>query len=173
MSRIKIDFATGVIEVEGQEELITKVYEDFKSKIENLAIVKPFQMNKDNNHADRGKKIDIETFPSLAEAIAATKVERKLVESEIVLFAATYLQLKEKKSPLLSSQINTILRPLGKAVANATRELDKNIDCKPQLIIQLRKTASTKQAKREIKVTSAGEEYIEDLLKGIDPLAKK
>ena len=63
-----------------------------------------------------------------------------------------------------AQSVNTKLKHLGHGVGNITQALDVLKDRRPQLIVQLRKSGTTKQARKKYKVTTAGKSAVEAML---------
>jgi hypothetical protein len=61
-------------------------------------------------------------------------------------------------------EANKALRDLGYGVANITSALDDLIEVRPQLVIQLAKAGTSKQARKRYKVTGAGVKKVQELL---------
>jgi hypothetical protein len=101
------------------------------------------------------------TFETLAEFMAAanpkTDVQRALV-------AGQWLQEKEGHGQLSGQAINKELKHLGHGVKNITSALSSLMDEKPQLVVQLKKSGSTKQARKQYKVTEAGKAAVQRML---------
>jgi hypothetical protein len=57
--------------------------------------------------------------------------------------------------------LNRELKNLGHEVGNITRALQGNIDEKPALVLQLRKSGGTKQARKIYKLSVAGIKAVE------------
>ncbi len=90
---------------------------------------------------------DIGSFVSACNPVA---------QSEYVLAAAYWLQEVNGHDELNSQTINTELKHLGHGVKNITQCLTDLKNKKPQLVIQLRKSGSSQQARKKYKVTKAG-----------------
>ena len=65
-----------------------------------------------------------------------------------------------------ATRANRELKHLGHNVANVTVALTYLMQQKPALVLQLRKSGSTKQARKTYKVTTAGISAIKDRLNG-------
>jgi hypothetical protein len=77
-------------------------------------------------------------------------------DKERVLAIAAYIQKKEPDKELTGFSINKELKHIGHGVANITSAIQTWVDQRPQLMIQIRKTGTTKQAKKVYKVTEEG-----------------
>jgi hypothetical protein len=93
---------------------------------------------------------EFEDFASLVDAAGPkTDVQRALV-------AGYWLQVCGKAQSFDAQSANTELKHLGHASANITVALSALIDQKPALVLQLRKSGNTKQARKSYKLTETG-----------------
>ena len=92
-------------------------------------------------------------YGSLAELYHAADPKN---EAEKGLVAGAWFQIVEGMDGLDSQTINSALKDLGYGVGNITRAFDVLISQRPALMIQLRKAGTTKQARKQFKVTDAG-----------------
>ena len=95
----------------------------------------------------------LKNYGSLAELYHASDPKS---EAEKGLVAGTWFQVVEGMDGLDSQTINSALKDLGYGVGNITRAFDVLISQRPALMIQLRKAGTTKQARKQFKVTDAG-----------------
>lgn len=95
----------------------------------------------------------IKNYGSVAELYHAADPK---TEAEKGLVAGAWFQVVEGMDGLDSQTINTALKDLGYGVGNITRAFDVLISQRPALMIQLRKAGTTKQARKQFKVTDAG-----------------
>jgi hypothetical protein len=123
-----------------------------------------FAGNRSTNLVDAPLKIEdqssgvanldtLKSYGSLAELYHAADPKN---EAEKGLVAAVWFQVVEGMDGLDSQTINTALKDLGYGVGNITRAFDVLISQRPALMIQLRKAGTTKQARKQFKVTDAG-----------------
>jgi hypothetical protein len=82
------------------------------------------------------------------------------------LVAAYWLQAIQGQNTWQSAALQKELKNLGHAVANITESLSRNMDKKPQRIVQLQKSGSSKQARKTYKVTHEGLVYVQGMLRG-------
>jgi hypothetical protein len=73
-----------------------------------------------------------------------------------VLAVAVYLQNKDPENELTGFSINKELKHIGHGVKNITRPVESLVKSTPQLMIQLRKSGKTRQAKKTYRVTEEG-----------------
>jgi len=103
---------------------------------------------------------DFEDFASLVDAShPETDTMRALV-------AGYWLQVC-KGSPSFDAQsANTELKHLGHPSSNITSALGSLINQKPALVLQLRKSGNTKQARKSYKVTESGVRKVREMMSG-------
>ena len=59
-----------------------------------------------------------------------------------------------------SQTLNSALKDLGRGVSNITRALAASMAQKPALVMQVRKSGTTKQARKIYKLTAAGKKAV-------------
>ncbi len=85
-------------------------------------------------------------------------------EAEKALVIAYWLQEVEGKRELDALEVNARLKHLGHRVANITRALNDLITARPQLVIQTRKSGTTRQARKAYRVTAEGLRRVRDMV---------
>ncbi len=85
-------------------------------------------------------------------------------DAEHVLIAAYWAQYVEGAAEFGAQGINAALRDLGCRVSNITNAFTALISQRPQLAVQLRKSGSSKQARKTYKLTTAGKAAVEAML---------
>ena len=85
-------------------------------------------------------------------------------DSDGVLVAGYWHQVLQGAEYLDSQTLNTDLKNLGHGVGNVTRACSSLIAQKPALMIQVKKTGSTKQARKQYRLTSAGVQRVSERL---------
>lgn len=104
--------------------------------------------------------LDFEYFGELFDAAdPQTEAERALV-------TAYWLQICESTDSVTSHAINKELKHLGYELSNVTRAIDDLRKRKPAPVILLRKSGTSKQARKTFKVTEAGEKAVKGMLNG-------
>lgn len=103
------------------------------------------------------------TFEHLAEVFDAVDPQ---TDRDRALVAAYWLQSSTGASSVDGFSINKELKHLGHGLGNVTRAIDGLKATKPALMIQLKKSGKSQQARKEYKVTAAGIKYIEGILNG-------
>lgn len=87
-------------------------------------------------------------------------------EADRALVAAYWLQVIQGKNAWQSAALQKELKHLGHASGNITTALTRNIAMKPQRVIQLQKSGSSKQARKTYKVTEEGLAHVRGMLRG-------
>jgi hypothetical protein len=105
---------------------------------------------------------DFEDFASLADACnPGTDSLRALV-------AGYWLQVVQGAQSFDAQSANKELKNLGHPSGNITMALGTLIKQKPSLVLQLRKSGNTKQARKLYKVTESGVRKIRSMLSGTE-----
>lgn len=94
-----------------------------------------------------------------ARALPKTDAEKTLVVSY-------WLQEVEGASGIDAQSVNSQLKNLGHGVGNITRAFDRLMQNRPQLMIQTKKSGSTKQARKTFRVTLEGKNFVEQMREG-------
>jgi hypothetical protein len=84
-------------------------------------------------------------------------------DKERALVAGYWEQVFEGAENFVSATLNLRLKHLGHGVGNITDALERLIEEKPQLVLQLRKEGNTKQARKTYKLTHEGIKRVEVL----------
>ncbi|GAA0988556.1 hypothetical protein Q7689_02745 [Nocardiopsis tropica] len=103
------------------------------------------------------------TYEHFAELFAAASPQSN--ESK-ALVAAYWVQVHEGRAEWASRLLNTELKNLGHSIPNITDALSSNMRKKPQRVIQLKKSGSSRQANKIYKVTHEGLVYVQGMLRG-------
>ena len=102
-------------------------------------------------------------FATLAELHDAAKPS---TAKDRTLVGAYWLQVCEGADAFVSFDVNRALKDLGHGVSNITGALDILRRQKPALVLQLRKSGKSKQARKTYKVTNAGIEAVLEMTRG-------
>lgn len=86
----------------------------------------------------------------------ATAPERALV-------VAAHVQLRSQAGSFKASEVNSELKHLGYAIANITDALASLMNRKPQLVVQMQKSGTSRQARKLYKVTQVGFDTVRQL----------
>lgn len=100
------------------------------------------------------------SFPELFDAA------RPRLEKEKALVAAYWLQICQTTDALNAQAINSELKHLGHGLSNVTEALSSLIAEKPALILQIRKSGSSKQARKLYKLSEAGRRRVLEMIPG-------
>lgn len=109
------------------------------------------------------KKVEAQIFDTLGELFAAADPK---TNGQKALVVGYWLQSHEGLNELDAQRINTELKHLGYGIANITTAMDEIKAGKPAMAIQLKKSGSTKQARKKYKITEAGLKAVEAALRG-------
>ncbi len=103
----------------------------------------------------------LQGFSTVGDLVAAVHAK---TAAERALVVATFLQYRNGKTALTGFEVNSELKHLGHAVGNITDTLESLKTAKPALLIQVRKSGTTRQARKQYKVTDAGYRRVMQLL---------
>jgi len=106
---------------------------------------------------------DSPAFEHFAELFAAAQPK---TNEDKALVAAYWIQVFGGQDKWQSRALNVELKNLGHAIPNITDALTSNIKKKPQRVIQLTKSGSSRQALKTYKVTHEGLVYVQGMLSG-------
>jgi hypothetical protein len=102
------------------------------------------------------------SFESVADLYAATSPK---TEADKALVAGFWFQFCQGQAEFGSQTLNAELKNLGHGVSNITKALETLKAQNPALVMQLRKSGSTKQARKTFKLTGAGKRAVELLIR--------
>jgi hypothetical protein len=103
----------------------------------------------------------VPTFETLPDFYSAAGPAR---ETDKALVVGYWVQVIQGTGEFDAFTINKELRHLGYAVANITSAFDNLINRKPQLVIQTRKSGTSRQARKMYKLTMEGQRAVERML---------
>ena len=98
---------------------------------------------------------------SSAELLAASHAR---TDAQRALVIAYWFQVGESRPDLDAMTLNRELKNLGHGVSNITGVLTRMMESRPQLVLQLKKSGSSRQARKKYKLTAAGRQRVESLL---------
>ena len=87
-------------------------------------------------------------------------------EAQRVLVASYYFQEHQDHDDVDAYSINAELKHLGHGAGNITRAFAKLIKRKPSLVMQVRKSGSSQQARKRYRVTNEGSKAVRRMLNG-------
>jgi hypothetical protein len=103
----------------------------------------------------------LQSFATVADLMASINVR---THAERALAVAVFLQYRNAKPALTGFEINNELKHLGHMLSNITDTLSALQNTNPKLLIQIRKSGKTRQARKQYKVTDAGYRRILQIL---------
>ncbi len=141
-----------------------------KSVVTLLAINAPVLAGPEEGVADEAAEVAADeaaeiapTYSTFAELHAAanpsTLADRALV-------AGYWLQVCQGNDTFTAQAANKELTHLGHKVANITTAFDTLKSAKPALILQIRKSGSSQQARKTLKVSQSGVKRVEEMIGG-------
>lgn len=100
-------------------------------------------------------------FGDLADLYAATSPE---MDTDKTLVAAYWFQFCEGKQEFGAQEINSALKNLGHPIKNITSAFDNLKARKPAPVMQLKKSGTSRQARKTYKLTVAGKQAVEMMI---------
>jgi hypothetical protein len=104
-----------------------------------------------------------ETFADLFNAAHPT------TEKDKALVAAYWVQVCEGMGSFQSQSLNDLLKDLGHGIGNITEALNQLKDDRPALVLQLKKSGSSRQARKTYKLTLEGSKRVDAMTRS-EPL---
>ena len=101
-----------------------------------------------------------QTFADLFNA-ASPKTEKNKA-----MVAAYWVQVCENAGSFQSQSLNDLLKDLGHGIGNITEALNQLKNDRPALILQLKKSGSSRQARKTFKLTQEGSKRVEAMAQG-------
>jgi hypothetical protein len=113
---------------------------------------------------DAQKEADAEppTFDHFAELFAAAGPKNKV---EKLLVAAYWHQRIQGEASFQASQLNRDLKDLGHQVDHISQALAASIKKEPALVLQLRKSRNSRQARKTYKLSGVGLKVVEQTIR--------
>lgn len=102
-------------------------------------------------------------FVDVAELYHAAEPQ---TESQKALVGGYWFQVCEKQGGFDGQTVNTALKHLGEGVSNITAAMSALADRKPALAMQVKKKGTTRQARKQYRLTTAGIEAVERMVAG-------
>ena len=117
----------------------------------------------DNGDTDESNGGDItsDEYETFAEFYASASPS---TNAEKVLVAGYWHQVVGGKGNISSAPLNKDLKNLGHFVINVNNRFDELMGKKPQLAIQLKKTGTKRQGRKQYKLTKAGIDKVKKML---------
>lgn len=108
-----------------------------------------------------GKAQALQQFNEFAELHAATDPHS---HADKALVAGYWIQVSQGADNFSAQEINAELNHLGHKIGNITNALSSLIETKPQLVLQLRKSGKSQQARKTYKLSGEGVKRVEDMI---------
>ena len=102
------------------------------------------------------------SFSSIADLYAAAQPKG---DADKALVVGYWMQVLQGAQDFESQGVNSELKHLGHGVSNITQAFGTLMGRKPQLVIQTRKTGTTQQARKRFKLTTAGQQTVDRMIK--------
>lgn len=109
----------------------------------------------------RGEAITLK-FDSFAELYDAARQPTGNPEKALV--AGYWLQVCQSAESFDAQSANNELKNLGHALPNVTNSFESLKKKKPALVLQLKKSGTTQQARKTYKLTIAGKKAVEEMI---------
>jgi hypothetical protein len=120
----------------------------------------PLEVGGGQSSSPAGPRADFDSFAELFDRADPT------TEKDKALVAAYWVQACLGQSSFLAQELNTNLKDLGHGVGNITVSLDGLKEEKPSLVLQLKKSGTTKQARKTYKLTQEGAKRVRQMIDG-------
>jgi hypothetical protein len=104
---------------------------------------------------------EIKEFPDVASLFVAVN---PTTGAEKALVIAYWLQLQKGQEEWEGFSINTELKHLGHGLKNVTDALNSLIEQRPQLVVQVRKSGKSQQARKRYRLTIEGVKKIKQMI---------
>lgn len=113
------------------------------------------------SNASGGSASDAQQFETFAELFEAA---RPSTERERALVASYWMQIGQGEQSFGSQILNDALKDLGHGVGNITDALTALKEERPALILQLKKSGTSKQARKTYKLTQEGIRRVQGMM---------
>lgn len=114
----------------------------------------------DEETASERARAEAPKYNSLAELADATQ---PITNADKALVAGYWLQVCQAADSFDAFSANKELKHLGHGVSNITMAIDALRNHKPSLVLQLKKSGRSQQARKTYKLTTAGVKSVEDM----------
>lgn len=126
---------------------------------------KPSMPTADEDDAELGVSVDNsddQSFSEFAELYAASDPHSN---ADKAIIAGYWLQVCRGAENFTGQSVNTELNHLGHKVPNITHALSSLNSAKPQLVLQLRKSGKTQQARKTYKLSAEGIKRVKEMIR--------
>jgi hypothetical protein len=110
-----------------------------------------------------GKSDDQPAFGSFAELFEAAN---PTIDRERALVAAYWVQVCEAQPSFAAQTLNAELKHLGHPIGNITEALSALKSERPALVLQLKKSGTSQQARKTYKLTTEGVRRVQTMMRG-------
>ncbi|MEE9223362.1 MAG: hypothetical protein V3U51_01250 [Thermoplasmata archaeon] len=110
---------------------------------------------------DKKPSASIEDMESLEDLWVAASPKTQPMK---VLVVGTWFQVRQGQQNLKGFQVNKPLKNLGHGIKDITGAFNQLIETKPALAIQVKKSGTTKQARKEYRITREGIQKVEEMI---------
>lgn len=107
-----------------------------------------------------------ESHESFAELFEAGN---PATEREKALLAAYWAQVSQNQASFAAQTLNSDLKDLGHGVGNITEALTALKNERPALVLQLKKSGTSKQARKTYKLTLEGIKRVQSMMRNVQP----
>jgi hypothetical protein len=108
-------------------------------------------------------EITADEYPELGDLFSAAAPR---TADDRALVVGFWFQVIQENGTITGHQVNTELKNLGHGVRDVTAVFSSLIGTSPQLVIQTRKAGSSRQARKQYKLTKAGINRVHTLVAG-------
>lgn len=115
----------------------------------------------DEINSTEGEKEPIVGWKHFAELYDASGASS---QQDGMLVAAYWVQIVNEKDSFGSFELNKLLKDLGMGVKETSKVMDALIKKKPSLVLQLKKSGRTQQARKTYRLTEAGKKLVEQMV---------
>ena len=143
---------------------------DYIIKALEIDAIKPSSMGSGDDHekaeetlSQEGASDKMGQFNTLADLYDRAA---PVTDSESTLVAAYWVQQNDGQDTFVSQEINKELKHLGRGIKNITAALRKMMNSDPALIMQVRKSGRSQQARKTYKITDAGMKRVREMING-------
>ena len=158
----KISEALGELEHGAQIRVLNWAADRFNVTVGQKKKVDANDENVDEPVDDDNEDSTNESHDTFAEFFADAAPSSS---AEKVLVAGYWHQVVIGNNHISSAPLNKDLKDLGHVIANINHRFDSLMGMKPQLAIQLKKSGTSKQARKQYKITKAGIDKVTEMLR--------
>lgn len=159
----KVAEALSGLDDEAVQRVLTWAADRFGAKLVTPKSAAKVKSDEADVETDTGAEDEAPTFEDVATffSCAAPKTD-----ADRALVVGYWVQYHVGAAEFEAFTINKELKNLGHGVGNITDALDRLKSRKPQLVIQTKKSGTSRQARKKYKLTNAGKLAVEAMLAG-------